>query len=389
MEPPKIFKGITGYVEVYPDRAIKYTEFSQLYWLREYAILTYLSKYNNTNICIYDSVDYREINGKYYFIATMPNYGRQLCDMRDYGDHFILQLLLDLTTSLTLLHSKDIIHRDLKPENIMIRGNRATLIDFTHSVHFYKNYTKLIDPAVFTYIYRPPEITEFITAYNEKKTLPQYTSATDMWSLGAILFEVVTGRALYSIFKVTTEASCAIAYTSKGFLAKVKKNYTCKHKYSDLYLAIILNLLDPVPTKRQTATALCDRIIRLVKPTRDYVLPRLVCKQLPKAIILGDIDKELYNKAEEYARVWLDNRKFIMAPAVMDMFLMYFIHHMVITNKNYQSGVVAIGIISDAIQFDYLGDLHYVSRKTSLREVIKCIQQMMNFNEDLFINIWS
>ena len=270
----------------------------------------------------------------------------------------------------------------------MIKNNRATLIDFTHSVHFYKNYTKLIDPAVFTYIYRPPEITEFINAYNEKKNLPQYTSATDMWSLGAILFEVVTGIALYSIFKVKNEAACAIAYTSKGFLSKVKKNYKCKHKYSDLYLAIILNLLDPDPGKRQTATALCDRIIRLVKPTREYVLPRLVCKQLPRAIILGDINKDLYNKAEEYAKSWLDNRKFIMAPAVMDMFLMYFIYHNVITHENYQSGVIAIGIISDAIQFDYLGDLHYVSRKTSLREVIKCIQQMMRFTEDLFINMW-
>lgn len=388
MEQPKIFKGVTGYVEVYPDRAIKYTEFSQLYWLREYAILTYLSKYNNTNICEYNSVDYREINGKLYFIATMPNYGKQLCDMKDYNDHFILQLLLDITTSLTLLHSKDIIHRDLKPENIMIKNNRATLIDFTHSVHFYKNYTKLIDPAVFTYIYRPPEITEFIKAYNDKATLPQYTSATDMWSIGAILFEVVTGRALYSIFKVTSEESCAAAFTSKGFLSKVKKNYTCKHKYSDLYLAIILNLLDPDPSKRQTATALCDRIIKLVKPTKEYILPRLICKQLPKAIVLGNINNNFYNKVESYAKSLLDARKFIVSPTVMDMFLMYFIHNNVISQSNYQSAVVAIGIIADAIQFDYLGDLHYVSRKTGIREVIKCIQQMMAFSEDLFINMW-
>jgi serine/threonine protein kinase len=384
MDQPKIFKGITGYVEVYPDRAIKYTEFTQLYWLREYSILTYLSKYNNSNTAVYDAVEYKKINGKLFFVAQMPNYGKQLCDISGYSDHLILQMLLDISTSLTLLHSKNIIHRDIKPENIMIKGSRATLIDFTHSVHFYKNSTRLIDPAVFTYIYRPPEITAFINAINEKRPAPIYGSAADMWSLGAVLFEVVTGRALYSIFKVNSEAACAAAFTSKGFLSKVKKNYTCKHKYAEFYLSLILNLLDPEPERRQTATALCDRVIKLALQTKDYVLPRLVCRQLPHNVSLGDIDPQIRQLAIQY----LASYKFTATSDVLDLWINYFIDRRVMTRENCASMVAAIGIVADAVIFDNLGDIYHSSRKTTLAAVCDCIEQIMEHREDLFINMW-
>ena len=384
MEQPKIFKGITGYVEVYQDRAIKYTEFTQLYWLREYAILTYLSKYNNSNTAVYDSVEYKKINGKLFFVAQMPNYGKQLCDVSGYSDHFILQLLLDISASLTLIHSKNIIHRDIKPENIMIKNNRAVLIDFTHSVHFYKNSTRLIDPAVFTYIYRPPEITEFIDAINAKREPPEYTSAADMWSLGAVLFEVVTGKALYSVFKVNSEAACGAAFTSKGFLAKVKKNYTCTHKYAEFYLSIILNLLDPLASKRQTATALCDRVIKLVRQTKDYVLPCLVCKQLPHSITIGSVDPVIYQAALRH----LAGYKFTATHDVLDLWINYFIDRGELTAINCQAMVGAIGIVADAVIFDNLGDIYNVGKKTTLAEVCRYIELMMQYNEDLFINMW-
>ena len=82
------------------------------------------------------------------------------------------------------LHNKKIAHRDLKPENFMFKeidGQELKLIDFGLSTNFRKN-EKLNIIAGSPY-YISPEVLD-----------KNYTQQCDVWSLGVIFYQMVTGK---------------------------------------------------------------------------------------------------------------------------------------------------------------------------------------------------
>ncbi|KAI8927290.1 kinase-like domain-containing protein [Entophlyctis helioformis] len=100
----------------------------------------------------------------------------------------IRKFTAQILTGLLFLSRQDvqIIHCDLKPENIMLKSpkeSRIKIIDFGSSC--------LSNEKAYTYIqsrfYRSPEV---ILGHS-------YTCAIDMWSLGCILVELLTGRPIF------------------------------------------------------------------------------------------------------------------------------------------------------------------------------------------------
>eukprot|EP00162_Nutomonas_longa_P009392 comp19219_c0_seq4/m.35948 comp19219_c0_seq4/g.35948 ORF comp19219_c0_seq4/g.35948 comp19219_c0_seq4/m.35948 type:complete len:197 (-) comp19219_c0_seq4:197-787(-) len=94
----------------------------------------------------------------------------------------VIQVCLGLVRGLAYLHARNIIHRDLKPENILlISSGSATdikLCDFGHSA------LGADDKAGFgTYSYLAPEV-----ILNH-----QGTNAIDLWSIGVILYVLLSG----------------------------------------------------------------------------------------------------------------------------------------------------------------------------------------------------
>jgi serine/threonine protein kinase len=98
-------------------------------------------------------------------------------------EKMILQIFTQLISALKHCHSKKIIHRDLKPENIMIARdqNNVKLIDFGFSKHLVTPFD-LASTYCGTLTYMAPEIIK-----NE-----QYSFPADVWSVGVILFELLT-----------------------------------------------------------------------------------------------------------------------------------------------------------------------------------------------------
>ncbi len=100
-----------------------------------------------------------------------------------------LRLTSQIAKALDAIHSRDIVHRDLKPQNIMFRDNgRPVIVDF--------GLAKELDSTL------------NLTIQGEVMATPRYMSPeqcmgrpadarSDLYSLGAIFYEMVSGRKLF------------------------------------------------------------------------------------------------------------------------------------------------------------------------------------------------
>ncbi|TNY22717.1 CMGC/MAPK protein kinase [Rhodotorula diobovata] len=119
----------------------------------------------------------------YRVIRTQP-----LSD--DHVQYFVYQTL----RALKALHSANIIHRDLKPSNLLLNANcDLKVCDFglARSVLTAEpngGETGFMTEYVATRWYRAPEI---------MLTFKQYTKAIDIWSVGCICAEMLSGRPLF------------------------------------------------------------------------------------------------------------------------------------------------------------------------------------------------
>ncbi|KAF3440537.1 hypothetical protein FNV43_RR18821 [Rhamnella rubrinervis] len=100
-------------------------------------------------------------------------------------EQIVRRIMQQLGAGLEILHSHHIIHRDLKPENILLSGSEDDMLlkiaDFGLS--------RSVPPGDYAEtvcgspLYMAPEVLQF-QRYDEK---------VDMWSVGAILFELLNG----------------------------------------------------------------------------------------------------------------------------------------------------------------------------------------------------
>jgi serine/threonine protein kinase len=105
------------------------------------------------------------------------------CDFGQVDREFTILIIRQILNGLVELHSRQIIHTDLKPENILLKGTTAKIADFSTA-----DWQYCCDPAIVgTRHYRAPEV---ILGLN-------LTTTCDIWAVGCILFELLTGDILF------------------------------------------------------------------------------------------------------------------------------------------------------------------------------------------------
>lgn len=105
----------------------------------------------------------------------------------------VAQIIRSIASAVAEAHHQGILHRDIKPDNIMIdRRGEPVVLDFGLASFYQRNEDSMLmldGHTLGTPSYMSPE-----QATNEKELTP----ATDIYSLGVIMWELLTGERLYS-----------------------------------------------------------------------------------------------------------------------------------------------------------------------------------------------
>jgi tetratricopeptide (TPR) repeat protein len=170
------------------------------------------------------------------------------CEARALSLDQRLHLFLDICAAVEHAHSHLVIHRDLKPDNVLVRRDgEVKLLDF--------GIAKVLRPgpdadAPHTTMFRPMTVRY---ASPEQLRGDAVTTAADIYSLGVLLFLLVTGRSPYSVEGASAadieRAVCELAPLRPSGIARTAALPWARDLAGDLD-AIILMALRKEPERR-------------------------------------------------------------------------------------------------------------------------------------------
>lgn len=401
--------GVTGYVHLDGDRAHKHMLFTEMYWLREYANLLRLRPFNHSNIIKYDSGSYvKRIppkgpdKNKLYYELTFPRYHKTLRHTTVYNDEMFIQLALDLFSAIELMHSQNIWHRDIKGDNIMVTNdNRAMIIDFTHSIRL-RTAKFTLDTSVETFTHRAPEVYTYV----QNPTANTYNEKIDIWSLGIMMFEMITDKCFSALMTAdNTEEEVEVLLEDANYMKYIEEKYFQNKRtlfWAKQYWQWIKKCLVYDPSKRISAKDMVEVILKFVTDKKINI--KLPTWENPNIRNLQIEDKEIEKKTIDpiiYNMMCKDIKKYFELYSInvqiskLGKVIAHIMKHHVVNKETYVVTNLALTSILLTLVYDVIDDvpdtISYLCTSTGQLKIKhgvvykKIIQLIQKHDKDLFL----
>ena len=177
-----------------------------------------------------------------YNIMPLPYFEMELCDgtlaelEKPVPPDHAAWLLFNVCEGLKYAHARGILHRDLKPQNIMLRDGVPKISDWGLSRVMTQSRTTTVSGGFTAYYAAPEQIANRVKG-----------PRTDIWQLGVILYELVTGQLPF-----TGESMVEIGM---AIVTKTPERPGAVHSGAQPLDAIILRCLEKQPRQRYRSVA--------------------------------------------------------------------------------------------------------------------------------------
>lgn len=191
---------------------------STIHAKRTYREIKLLRRMNHDNVLemvdlFTPDPDVSLLNNVYFVSVLIGSDLQNILKIQRLGDDQIQLLVYQILRGLKYIHSAEILHRDLKPSNIAVNEKcELKILDF--------GLARAADIEMTGYVatrwYRAPEI---------MLNWMHYSQSVDVWSVGCILAELVSGRALFpgdDHIDQLTRIMNIVGTPSEDFLLKVQ-----------------------------------------------------------------------------------------------------------------------------------------------------------------------
>lgn len=195
-------------------------------------------------------------NGKPYLVMEYCSQGSCYGRINEMSEPQLWDLLADVASGLKCLHDHDVLHQDIKPDNILIDGSGNYIItDFGISTKSRKTVKK--DAAV-----------AGSRAYMAPERKDMSVRASDIWALGATMFEIVDGETPFGdLGGLAQEAN-------GGTIPELKNSSISEELKATIYAMLSFNTWDrPLAQKLLEIVEDHSLIWQIVKKEKHVVSP--------------------------------------------------------------------------------------------------------------------
>lgn len=171
----------------------------------------------------------------------------------------VVNISMQIANALECAHSRNIIHRDIKPHNILVTNDGVVKVaDF--------GIAKVANEATMTNTAKVLGSAHYFSPEQAKGSIVD--GRTDIYSLGIVMYEMITGRVPYDAENVV---SVALKHLQEQVIPPININPSIPENLNNL----ILRCLEKDPINRYQSAKEILSILENIKRNREFIVPSL------------------------------------------------------------------------------------------------------------------